>query len=177
MKLIKLYRTEPMGRHVELSLPGRCIFRLSFIHHPKYSPLLPFFTPPPHLPDLHSAFIHLPQRKPMATRGRKTVNGVSEPQPGDDLSRLDSSPGTSSISALLTTPATGVERDEVKVNNASVTEMKHACDDALKRVSTVFSAHCPRRRRPSATQQWLQPLPISANAVCALRDSLRLPTP
>lgn len=35
----------------------------------------------------------------------------------------------------LLAPATGGERDEVKVNNASVTELKHACDDALKRVS------------------------------------------
>ena len=28
----------------------------------------------------------------------------------------------------------GVEREPVKVNNASATEMKIACDDALKRV-------------------------------------------
>lgn len=28
------------------------------------------------------------------------------------------------------------DRDVVKVNNANLTELKHACDDALKRVSS-----------------------------------------
>lgn len=37
-------------------------------------------------------------------------------------------------SGLDLTPSTSA-RDEVKVNNSSATDMKHACDDALKRVS------------------------------------------
>ncbi|GJE85234.1 microsomal signal peptidase 25 kDa subunit-domain-containing protein [Phanerochaete sordida] len=69
----------------------------------------------------------------MAARGRKTANGVSEPPAEFESSQDGSAPGASSISTLLTTPATGVQRDEVKVNNASVSDMKHACDDALKR--------------------------------------------
>lgn len=69
----------------------------------------------------------------MATRGRKAANGASEdPAPAESAS--------SSIAGLLATPTAGVERDEVKVNNASVTDMKHACDDALKRVRTVYSS-------------------------------------
>ncbi|KAI0641533.1 microsomal signal peptidase 25 kDa subunit-domain-containing protein [Trametes meyenii] len=36
------------------------------------------------------------------------------------------------VDALLA-PVPGEEREEVKVNNASATDMKHACDDALKR--------------------------------------------
>ncbi|KAI0090423.1 microsomal signal peptidase 25 kDa subunit-domain-containing protein [Irpex rosettiformis] len=39
----------------------------------------------------------------------------------------------SSVVGLLRTPNVNAEREEVKVNNASVTDMKHACDDALKR--------------------------------------------
>ena len=73
----------------------------------------------------------------MSVRGRKAANGTSTPPTSDESNVPDGGAGTSSISTLLTTPATGVERDEVKVNNASVTEMKHACDDALKRVSAA----------------------------------------
>ena len=57
----------------------------------------------------------------------------------------DADVGTSSsattISDLLVTASAGAaaEREEVKVNNASATEMKHACDDALKRVSSFNS--------------------------------------
>ncbi|KAI0074089.1 SPC25-domain-containing protein [Panus rudis PR-1116 ss-1] len=40
-----------------------------------------------------------------------------------------------SLSELLVAAAEAdrLEEEEVKVNNASITEMKHACDDALKR--------------------------------------------
>ena len=46
---------------------------------------------------------------------------------------------TSTISGLLAAAvdAVDVDAEEVKVNNASTTEMKHACDDALKRVSAA----------------------------------------
>ena len=32
------------------------------------------------------------------------------------------------------------DRDVVKVNNANLTELKHACDDAMKRVSSCYRA-------------------------------------
>lgn len=40
-------------------------------------------------------------------------------------------------------PAVAVSppRDEIKVNNSSATELKHACDDALKRVNSLFLLH------------------------------------
>ena len=46
--------------------------------------------------------------------------------------------GAGSITRLdvLGTTA-GVKRDAVKVNNASLTELKNACDDAVKSVSVV----------------------------------------
>ncbi|KAF7790527.1 hypothetical protein EIP86_001483 [Pleurotus ostreatoroseus] len=66
-----------------------------------------------------------------SVRGRKSANGASEPT----NSSVDPTPSTSSsaLSGLLTATSSAAEREEVKVNNASVTEMKHACDDALKR--------------------------------------------
>lgn len=67
----------------------------------------------------------------MSIRGK---NAVGTSSTLDSVSQLDgSSSASSSISGLLTTTTTGVDRDEVKVNNASVSDMKHACDDALKR--------------------------------------------
>lgn len=48
----------------------------------------------------------------------------------------------------LSTTIPVTERDIVKVNNANLTELKNACDDALKRVSSlsgnksVLLAHC-----------------------------------
>ncbi|EKM57556.1 uncharacterized protein PHACADRAFT_206455 [Phanerochaete carnosa HHB-10118-sp] len=69
----------------------------------------------------------------MAARGRKTLDGASEPEPVSESNQVVNSSGSSSISTLLTTPTAEAERDEVKVNNASVSDMKHACDDALKR--------------------------------------------
>ena len=75
-----------------------------------------------------------------SVRCRKNANGASEPT----SSSIDPTPSTSSsaLSGLLTATSSTAEREEVKVNNASVTEMKHACDDALKRVSTP-AVTCP----------------------------------
>ncbi|KAI0694030.1 microsomal signal peptidase 25 kDa subunit-domain-containing protein [Cytidiella melzeri] len=69
----------------------------------------------------------------MALRGRKPANGTSDPVGEDAHTDVSDSTTPSTITGLLTTPVAGVSREEVKVNNASVTEMKHACDDALKR--------------------------------------------
>ncbi|KAI0792293.1 microsomal signal peptidase 25 kDa subunit-domain-containing protein [Abortiporus biennis] len=79
----------------------------------------------------------------MPARSRKPTpltNGGLEVD-SNGLDETSSSSSTSAISALLAVAikeggsgaAAGDGRDVVKVNNASVTEMKHACDDALKR--------------------------------------------
>lgn len=75
--------------------------------------------------------------KIMATRQRKPTNG--EAVAGEDLLIAStSSTSSSAVLGLLTTAASPGDREEVKVNNASATEMKHACDDALKRVSVSY---------------------------------------
>ena len=83
----------------------------------------------------------------MAIRGRKTNNAVDSPTQPSSSSSTNAVDGTvgittssSTIADLLVTASAGAaaEREEVKVNNASATEMKHACDDALKRVSPPF---------------------------------------
>ncbi|GBE88723.1 hypothetical protein SCP_1401280 [Sparassis crispa] len=68
----------------------------------------------------------------MATRNRKsdTANGESSGATKELDSQTDLSVEGTIAAALAPSQ---VERDEVKVNNASATEMKHACDDALKR--------------------------------------------
>lgn len=68
----------------------------------------------------------------MSLRQKKSANGQS------DSKTSEASPA-STISGLLAAAAEAVDVDaeEVKVNNASATEMKHACDDALKRVSVL----------------------------------------
>ncbi|PSS32136.1 hypothetical protein PHLCEN_2v2092 [Hermanssonia centrifuga] len=66
----------------------------------------------------------------MPARGRRGAGPQVEREDGDSNPSTSS---TSSISGLLATATASSEREEVKVNNASVTEMKHACDDALKR--------------------------------------------
>lgn len=71
---------------------------------------------------------------------RISKSGADASQSNGDEIASSSSGGSSTISGLLLAPTTGADREEVKVNNASVTEMKHACDDALKRVS--FSSLC-----------------------------------
>ncbi len=81
----------------------------------------------------------------MSTRGRKQANGSSSsaPEPTNSIDQNENSTTTtSSVVGLLKTPSVDVQREEVKVNNASVTDMKHACDDALKRVSTVLFRVC-----------------------------------
>ncbi|KAH8103001.1 microsomal signal peptidase 25 kDa subunit-domain-containing protein [Cristinia sonorae] len=71
----------------------------------------------------------------MASRIRKHTNGDSaaSSQAEDPLAASTSSTSSNAISSLLASAASSVIREEVKVNNASATEMKHACDDALKR--------------------------------------------
>ncbi|KAL6306336.1 microsomal signal peptidase 25 kDa subunit-domain-containing protein [Sparassis latifolia] len=68
----------------------------------------------------------------MATRNRKsdTANGESSGATKELDSQTDLSVEGTIAAALAPSQE---ERDEVKVNNASATEMKHACDDALKR--------------------------------------------
>lgn len=68
----------------------------------------------------------------MSARKGKTANGTAAP---DVDTQSTTSSSTSAISGLLTAAASRTvdQSEEVKVNNASTTEMKHACDDALKR--------------------------------------------
>ena len=122
-------------RHVESS---QSVSQLPPLTLPKIrysgSPCNTTYTPSQYL----LRVVHLLRSKAMSVRGRKAANGTSPPEVVSS-SQADGGPDAgSSISGLLTTTPTGVERDEVKVNNASVTDMKHACDDALKRVSVVF---------------------------------------
>lgn len=120
----------------------------------------------------------------MAPRTRKAAaspspaptpqNGVAAPP----LPPKDDAPATPTvvIDALLV-PVTGEEREQVKVNNASASDMKHACDDALKRVRLssplllLYVRTCTRRPRPwmagwpvyccSAQPRWTPP-PLAA---------------
>ena len=93
----------------------------------------------------------------MATRGRKPTSG-STSEPPETNGSGQSTP-SSSVVGLLRTVSADVEREEVKVNNVSVTDMKHACDDALKRVSTSSCSYrglarcvwCSRRIHASAS--------------------------
>ena len=71
-------------------------------------------------------------------RTKKAENGLSArtPSPTRSSSTSPSSPGSPDrpvgpLSILV--PAE--EREDVKVNNANATELKNACDDAVKRVS------------------------------------------
>ena len=79
----------------------------------------------------------------MARTRKAAANGDGEPsQPmikeKEKDTEVESTTSRSSTSALLA-PSSTTEREEVKVNNASITELKHACDDALKRVSRPAS--------------------------------------
>ena len=70
-------------------------------------------------------------------RGRKIVNGESADKPitSTEPSETKQSPPRASLPALaISAAAQDVDRDEVKVNNANLSELKNACDDALKRV-------------------------------------------
>ncbi|KAI0631318.1 microsomal signal peptidase 25 kDa subunit-domain-containing protein [Trametes polyzona] len=70
----------------------------------------------------------------MAPRSRK-ASSPAPAQNGDVAPPVPPKDDTTSVvdvDALLA-PVPGEGREEVKVNNASATDMKHACDDALKR--------------------------------------------
>lgn len=121
--------------------------------------ILPKITPYPHPFNLPIILIlhgdthprHITPRPPalpltdMPARTKKSTsapgNGVSDTRTTPDIDDTLSAAATSTttaISGLLATAVTSADRDEVKVNNASVSEMKHACDDALKRVSVLL---------------------------------------
>jgi hypothetical protein len=71
-------------------------------------------------------------------RGRKAANGTS-PAPAAD-SPSDSTTATPPPRSILPIPPTPRQsRDVVKVNNASLTELKNALDDAIKRVRIIIS--------------------------------------
>ncbi|KAL0572821.1 oxygen-dependent protoporphyrinogen oxidase [Marasmius crinis-equi] len=67
-------------------------------------------------------------------RSKKTENGRSDasPIPGRGSS-TSPSPDTDRPVGPLSVVVPAEEREEVKVNNANVTELKNACDDAVKR--------------------------------------------
>ncbi|KAH9836212.1 microsomal signal peptidase 25 kDa subunit-domain-containing protein [Rhodofomes roseus] len=69
----------------------------------------------------------------MAPRNRKAENGESSLSAGTSTKASETSESSTDgvLASALLPPTEG--REVVKVNNASVTEMKHACDDALKR--------------------------------------------
>lgn len=76
----------------------------------------------------------------MAPRNRHAANGGPSTSSGSSAKQENSATESSSDSLLASALAPlSEEREEVKVNNASVTEMKHACDDALKRVSVLLA--------------------------------------
>lgn len=86
----------------------------------------------------------------MAPRSRKTANGTASTDdsltPSDSKTNGSSSPvrSQSAEPPITLGPLSIViaddDRDVVKVNNASVSELKNACDDALKRVSALSPA-------------------------------------
>ncbi|PCH35103.1 hypothetical protein WOLCODRAFT_139742 [Wolfiporia cocos MD-104 SS10] len=74
----------------------------------------------------------------MAPRNRKTNKGDLSPARSTErraTGATEQNGGSESESAIQSAlpPMGDYEREEVKVNTASATEMKHACDDALKR--------------------------------------------
>lgn len=89
----------------------------------------------------------------MAPRTRKSAPSPSPaPERNGDVPPAvppkDETTTVVDVDALLA-PVVGEEREEVKVNNASATDMKHACDDALKRVCTLpFYHSCAFRPLP-----------------------------
>ena len=68
-------------------------------------------------------------------RGRRAVNGSENPVDTDSPSNDTPTPPPRSIFPITPTPSK--DRDIVKVNNASLTELKNALDDAIKRVRNV----------------------------------------
>lgn len=76
-------------------------------------------------------------------RGRKAANGTPETTATTNSApdTPDSSTSARAALSLASVAGTAVDRDVIKVNNANLTELKNACDDALKRVclSVQFS--------------------------------------
>lgn len=73
-------------------------------------------------------------------RGRRNVNGKEPAGDTDSHSEAIPTPQPRSIFPIAPTPSK--DRDVVKVNNASLTELKNALDDAIKRVrDIIFSPH------------------------------------
>lgn len=70
-------------------------------------------------------------------RGRKGINGNNSAAATDSRSDSTATPPPRSI--LPITPTLSKDRDVVKVNNASLTELKNALDDAIKRVRSTLS--------------------------------------
>jgi hypothetical protein len=69
-------------------------------------------------------------------RIRKAVNGNDPTAAIDSPSDSTSTPPPRSI--LPITPTPSKDHDVVKVNNASLTELKNALDDAIKRVRIII---------------------------------------
>jgi hypothetical protein len=68
-------------------------------------------------------------------RGRRAVNGNENVVDTDSPSNATPTPPPRSIFPITPTPSK--DRDIVKVNNASLTELKNALDDAIKRVRNI----------------------------------------
>ncbi len=73
-------------------------------------------------------------------RGRKAVNGKEPAVDTDSPSNATPTPQPRSI--LPIAPSPSKDRDVVKVNNASLTELKNALDDAIKRVRNNILSRC-----------------------------------
>ena len=71
----------------------------------------------------------MPQKKP--------AKGLSpEPSAPATSSRRGSSASPEKPPGPLSIPVSPEERDTIKINNVNPTDLKNACDDALKRVRT-----------------------------------------
>lgn len=68
-------------------------------------------------------------------RGKKAANGSNNPAAAAE-SRSDST-ATPPRSILPITPTHSKDRDDVKVNNSSLIELKNALDDVIKRVRSI----------------------------------------
>jgi hypothetical protein len=94
------------------------------------------------VPPLFSPFLSCPAIKSNMARIRKGVNGTSPAPAADSPSDSTATPPPRSVVPIP--PTTPKSRDVVKVNNASLIELKNALDDAIKRVRSILS---PRQRR------------------------------
>jgi hypothetical protein len=93
---------------------------------PRFHPLATTTPPAGSTHDIH------PQDDVMARAKTKETTPASSPS-----RRSPSAPASpDKPTGPLSLPIPPDERDIVKVNNANITELKIACDDALRRVST-----------------------------------------